>query len=54
MPLLEMRPAVSGFQWKILSNLPRGTPLSRVEVAELLAKPEVLQYLILQEFQCWH
>lgn len=50
MPLCEIRPAVSGFQQKILSNLPKGTPLSRVEVAELLAKPEVFQYLILQSF----
>lgn len=52
MPLCEIRPAVSGFQQKILSNLPKGTPRppSRVEVAELLAEPEVFQYLILQSF----
>lgn len=52
MPLCEIRPAVSGFQQKILSNLPKGTPRppSKVEVAELLAEPEVFQYLILQSF----
>ena len=53
MPLCEIRPAVCGFREKILSNLPRGTP---IKGASGRAPSQTQGFSVPDptEFQCCH